>query len=37
MRKIKIILVAILTCLCGCSSEQVASTPQSTVATIEVE
>lgn len=37
MRKIKIILVAFLTCLCGCSSEQVVSTPQSTVATSETE
>ena len=37
MRKIKIILVAFLTCLCGCSSEQVVSTPQSTVATSGTE
>lgn len=33
MKKIKIILVAFLTCLCGCSSGQVVSTPQSTIAT----
>ena len=36
MKKIKIILVTFLTCLCGCSSGQVASTPQSsTIATSE--
>ncbi len=36
MRKIKIILVCFLTCLCGCSSGQTVSAPQSTSATSEI-